>query len=80
MPATVIITLKNSPKVNLLIRDSDNLLTSRGFRIFSQNPRIYYNNEQVNSTSLDSVVKMIKQSEFFNQSVKSLIYTAQFKK
>ena len=80
MPATVVIELKNSPKVQFLIRDADNLLTTRGFRIFSQNPRIYYNNDQVNSTSLDSVVKMIKQSEFYNQTVKTLLYTAQFKK
>ncbi len=83
MPAVVILDVKNinnTSKNQLLFRDSDNLLTSRGFRIFSEYPRIYYNNEQINSTSLESVIKMIKQHEFYNQVVKDIIFTTQFKR
>lgn len=80
MPATVVIDLKNSSKTNLLIRDTDSLLNSRGFEVFNPNPRIYYNNESVNTGSLDSVVKMIKQSEYYTASVKQLVYTNNFKK
>ncbi len=79
MSAIVILDLKNSPKVHNLLQDADNILNSRGFRVFSEHPRIYYNNESVQNTSIESAVKMIKQSEFFTAAVKKIQYTTQFK-
>ena len=79
MSAIIILDLKNSPKINNLLQDVDNILNSRGFRVFSENPRIYYNDENVQNTSVESAVKMIKQSEFFTATVKKLQYTTQFK-
>ena len=79
MSAIIILDLKNSPKINNLLQDADNILNSRGFRVFSENPRIYYNDENVQNTSVESAVKMIKQSEFFTATVKKLQYTTQFK-
>ncbi len=79
MSAIIILDLKNSPKINNLLQDVDNILNSRGFRVFSENPRIYYNDKNVQNTSVQSAVKMIKQSEFFTVTVKKLQYTTQFK-
>ncbi len=79
MPAVVILDLKNSPKLNNILQDADSILNSRGFRVFSENPRIYYNNDPVQNGTVDSAVKMIKQSEFFSACIKKIQYTNQFK-
>jgi len=79
MSAIVILDLKNSPKTNQLINDADSVLNSRGFRVFSESPRIYYNNENVTTNTIISAIKMIKGSEFFTSSVKKIQYTNQFK-
>ncbi len=80
MSAIIIIELKNTPKVPMFLSDMSNITRPKGFRQFSQNPAIFYNDQNVPQTTILSIIKMLKVSEHYSQSVKNIQYVQQLKK